>query len=89
MKKIAAFVVALMIMATVLIPSAWAEKLEWSVLASQGLASAPVDIAFSASDGHIIVLLEGGEIQILGPNLQLQSRFTVAGATTLTLTPDG
>ncbi|MBW2451368.1 MAG: thioredoxin domain-containing protein [Deltaproteobacteria bacterium] len=89
MKKIPAFVAAMTMMATALIPSAWAQKLEWSVLASKEFTSAPVDIAFSASDGQIIVLLENGEIQILGPNIQMQNRFTVPGATTLTLTPDG
>lgn len=64
-------------------------ELEWNVLATQKFDKAPLDVVFSQSDGRIIVLLEGGEIQVLAPNGLPQDAFTVPGATSLNLTPDG
>lgn len=64
-------------------------ELEWQMLATQKFDKAPLDVVISPSDSRIIVLLEGGEIQILSPNGLPQDSFTVPGASSLSLTPDG
>lgn len=50
----------------------------------------PLDIAQSVSDGRLFVLLEGGTVQILSPNGEIQERFQAdPDVTTLEVSPDG
>jgi protein-disulfide isomerase len=53
------------------------------------LDSAPLDIAFSQSDGRVFVLLEGGSVQIFSASGQKLDSFEVGSATSLTVSPDG
>lgn len=56
----------------------------------QPLGKAPLDIAQSVSDGRLFVLLEGGTVQILSPNGQVQERFQAdKEVTMLEVSPDG
>lgn len=65
-------------------------ELEWDVVKKQGFDKAPLDIAFSQSDGRIFVLFEGGEVQILSATGELQERFALEyPASSLALTADG
>ncbi|MEJ2137703.1 MAG: thioredoxin domain-containing protein [Desulfofustis sp.] len=56
----------------------------------QPLGKTPLDIAQSVSDGRLFVLLEGGTVQILSPNGEIQEHFQAdPDVTTLEVSPDG
>ena len=56
----------------------------------QPLDKTPLDIAQSVSDGRLFILLEGGTVQILSANGQIQERFQAdPDVTTLEVSPDG
>ena len=56
----------------------------------QPLGNTPLDIAQSVSDGRLFVLLEGGTVQILSADGQIQERFQAdPDVTTLEVSPDG
>jgi protein-disulfide isomerase len=56
----------------------------------QPLDKTPLDIAQSVSDGRLFVLLEGGTVQILSADGQIQERFQAdPDVTTLEVSPDG
>jgi len=56
----------------------------------QPLGKTPLDIAQSVSDGRLFVLLEGGTVQILSADGQVQERFQAdPDVTTLEVSPDG
>ena len=56
----------------------------------QPLGKTPLDIAQSVSDGRLFVLLEGGTVQILSADGQIQERFQAdPDVTTLEVSPDG
>ena len=56
----------------------------------QSLDKAPLAIAQSVADGRLFVLLEGGVVQILSAEGQLQERFQAdKEVTTLEVSPDG
>jgi protein-disulfide isomerase len=56
----------------------------------QALGGSPLDVAMSVSDGRLFVLLEGGTVQILSAEGQIQERFQAdKDITTLEVSPDG
>jgi protein-disulfide isomerase len=56
----------------------------------QPLGAKPLDIAMSVSDGRLFVLLEGGTVQILSANGQVQELFQAEkDINTLEVSPDG
>nr|NIP50367.1 hypothetical protein [Gammaproteobacteria bacterium]NIQ12784.1 hypothetical protein [Gammaproteobacteria bacterium]NIR25840.1 hypothetical protein [Gammaproteobacteria bacterium]NIY20815.1 hypothetical protein [Gammaproteobacteria bacterium] len=56
----------------------------------QPLGGKPLDVAMSVSDGRLFVLLEGGAVQILSANGQVQERFQAdKEITSLEVSPDG
>jgi protein-disulfide isomerase len=56
----------------------------------QPLGAKPLDVAMSVSDGRLFVLLEGGSVQILSANGQVQERFQAdKDITSLEVSPDG
>ena len=56
----------------------------------QPLGGTPLDVAMSVTDGRLFVLLEGGAVQILSANGQLQERFQAdKDITSLEVSPDG
>jgi protein-disulfide isomerase len=65
-------------------------ELEKTLVNSQTLDKAPLDIAQSVADGRLFVLLAGGEVQIFAVDGQQQERFSVGDdVTSLEVSPDG
>ncbi|MGK2907802.1 MAG: thioredoxin domain-containing protein [Desulfuromonadales bacterium] len=65
-------------------------ELEKTLVKSQPLDKAPLDIAQSVADGRLFVLLAGGEVQIFSVDGQQQERFQVGDdITSLEVSPDG
>ncbi len=65
-------------------------ELEKTLVNSQPLDKAPLDIAQSVADGRLFVLLAGGEVQIFAVDGQQQERFPVGDdVTSLEVSPDG
>jgi protein-disulfide isomerase len=81
--------VALLLGLVVTVSPAFAE-LEKTLVKSDVLNKAPLDIAQSVSDGRLFVLLEGGEVRIFSADGEQQEQFTVdADVTSLEVSPDG
>ena len=56
----------------------------------QALGGTPIDVAMSIQDGRLFVLLEGGTVQILSAEGQIQERFQAdKEVTSLEVSPDG
>lgn len=84
------FHVALLMLGLFFIAVSASAEMQVELRKRQPLGKAPLDIAQSVSDGRLFVLLEGGTVQILSPNGQVQERFQAdEDVTTLEVSPDG
>lgn len=84
------FHVALVILGFMLSAVSVCAEMQVELNKRQPLGKTPLDIAQSVSDGRLFVLLEGGTVQILSPNGQIQERFQAdPDVTTLEVSPDG
>jgi len=61
-----------------------------NMIKNQPLGKTPLDMALSVSDGRLFVLLEGGIVQVMSADGQLEERFEVgADVTSLDVSPSG
>ena len=82
--------IMILLLGLILTSSLACAELQKKLVKGQPLGKAPLDIAQSVSDGRLFVLLEGGDVQILSADGQLQERFKVSGdITSLEVSPDG
>jgi protein-disulfide isomerase len=82
-------IVVLLLGLIVTVSPAYAE-LEKTLVKSDVLNRAPLDIAQSVSDGRLFVLLEGGQVVIFSAEGERQEQLTVdAEVTSLEVSPDG
>jgi len=84
------FRVALLMLGFILTAVSVGAEMQVELNKRQPLGKTPLDIAQSVSDGRLFVLLEGGTVQILSANGQIQERFQAdPDVTTLEVSPDG
>ena len=82
--------VALLMLGFILTAVSVGAEMQVELNKRQPLGKTPLDIAQSVSDGRLFVLLEGGTVQILSANGQIQERFQAdPDVTTLEVSPDG
>ena len=82
--------VALLMLGFILTAVSVGAEMQVELNKRQPLGKTPLDIAQSVSDGRLFVLLEGGMVQILSANGQIQERFQAdPDVTTLEVSPDG
>lgn len=82
--------VALLVLGLLFVAVSVGAEMQVELKKRQPLGKTPLDIAQSVSDGRLFVLLEGGTVQILSANGQIQERFQAdEDATTLEVSPDG
>ena len=82
--------VALLMLGFILTAVSVCAEMQVELNKRQPLDKTPLDIAQSVSDGRLFVLLEGGTVQILSADGQIQARFQAdADVTTLEVSPDG
>ena len=82
--------VALLMLGLILFAVSVGAEMQVELNKRQPLGKTPLDIAQSVSDGRLFVLLEGGTVQILSANGQIQERFQAdPDVTTLEVSPDG
>jgi len=82
--------VALLMLGLILTAVSVCAEMQVELNKRQPLGKAPLDIAQSVSDGRLFVLLEGGTVQILSADGQIQERFQAdPDVTTLEVSPDG
>ena len=82
--------VALLMLGFILTAVSVGAEMQVELNKRQPLGKTPLDIAQSVSDGRLFVLLEGGTVQILSANGEIQERFQAdPDVTTLEVSPDG
>jgi len=82
--------VALLMLGLILTAGSVCAEMQVELNKRQPLGKTPLDIAQSVSDGRLFVLLEGGTVQILSADGQIQERFQAdPDVTTLEVSPDG
>jgi len=82
--------VALLMLGLILAAVSVCAEMQIELNKRQPLDKTPLDIAQSVSDGRLFVLLEGGTVQILSADGQIQERFQAdPDVTTLEVSPDG
>ncbi|MEJ2198191.1 MAG: thioredoxin domain-containing protein [Desulfuromonadales bacterium] len=82
--------VALLMLGFILTAVSVGAEMQVELNKRQPLGKTPLDIAQSVSDGRVFVLLEGGTVQILSADGQIQERFQAdPDVTTLEVSPDG
>jgi protein-disulfide isomerase len=82
--------VALLLLGLILTAVSVCAEMQVELNKRQPLGKTPLDIAQSVSDGRLFVLLEGGTVQILSADGQIQERFQAdPDVTTLEVSPDG
>lgn len=82
--------VALLMLGFILTAVSVGAEMQVELNKRQPLGKTPLDIAQSVSDGRLFILLEGGTVQILSANGQIQERFQAdPDVTTLEVSPDG
>ena len=82
--------VAVLMFALVLIAVSVCAEMQIELFKRQPLGKTPLDVAQSVSDGRLFVLLEGGAVQILSADGEIEERFQADKDTTsLEVSPDG
>lgn len=82
--------VAVLMFALVLIAVSVCAEMQIELFKRQPLGKTPLDVAQSVSDGRLFVLLEGGTVQILSADGEIEERFQADKDTTsLEVSPDG
>lgn len=82
--------VAVLMFALVLIAVSVCAEMQIELFKRQPLGKTPLDVAQSVSDGRIFILLEGGTVQILSADGEIEERFQADKDTTsLEVSPDG
>ncbi len=82
--------ISFLVMSLLLLAGTVCAEMQIELYKKQALGAKPLDIAMSVSDGRLFVLLEGGTVQILSANGQVQERFQAdKEITSLEVSPDG